>query len=300
MGPNFPRLRAACSGMGILYSQNRESGHFRPRADAECEGAHILAWDYRATLMRAAARGVARVAKTRLHHRSQCSHRLRTPLGVCLSLALSLCAAFAQGEPIPSAQSREVNVDKPAHFQVWRTITLGSYKGVDAYRNALDIAKIKIGDSADEILGRPAFPYARAKTGVELAVLSAADLGVESDRASLAEVYQRARQAGLELCPAEVGPQLRLDYRNQPLGEALDIAMEPVATYGGEPTILTLANWGTGLLLIGRDGRPESTVFRKSRFVFALPTNERLEAMSEPQVVPTSSELTNQAPKGGL
>jgi hypothetical protein len=185
-------------------------------------------------------------------------------------------------------------------FQVWRTITLGSYKGVDAYRDALDIAKIKIGDSADEILGRPPFPYARTKTGVELAVLSAADLGVESDRASLAEVYQRARQAGLELCPAEVGPQLRLDYRNQPLGEALDIAMEPVATYGGEPTILTLANWGTGLLLIGRDGRPESTVFWKSRFVFALPTNQRLEAMREPQVVPTSSEQTNHAPKGGL
>jgi hypothetical protein len=108
-------------------------------------------------------------------------------------------------------------------FQVWRTITLGSYKGVDAYRDALDLAKIKIGDSADEILGRPAFPYARTKTGVELAVLSAADLGVESDRASLAEVYQRARQAGLDLCPAEVGPQLRLDHRNQPLGETLDM-----------------------------------------------------------------------------
>ena len=131
-------------------------------------------------------------------------------------------------------------------------------------------------------------------------MLSAADLGVESDQASLAEVYQRARHAGLELCPAEVGPQLRLDYRNQPLGEALDIAMEPVATYRGEPTILTLANWGTGLLLIGRDGRPNSMVFRKSRFVFALPTKGRLEAMREPQVVPTSSEQTNQAPKGGL
>jgi hypothetical protein len=80
-------------------------------------------------------------------------------------------------------------------------------------------------------------------------------------------------------------------YRNQPLGEALDIAMEPVATYGGEPTILTLANWGTGLLLIGRDGRPESMVFRKSRFVFALPSSGRLEAMrDDPQIVPTSSE----------
>jgi hypothetical protein len=228
------------------------------------------------------------MARTRFQHR--CAHRLRTSLGVCLTLALSLCAGFAQGEAIPSARSSGANLHKPTHFQIWRTITLGGYKGVDAYRDALDIAKIKIGDSADEILGRPAFPYARTKTGVELAVLSAADLGVESDRASLAEVYQRARQAGLELCPAEVGAQLRLDYRNQPLGEALDIAMEPVATYGGEPTILTLANWGTGLLLIGRDGRPESTVFRKSRFVFALPSNERLEARGGPQIAPTSAE----------
>jgi hypothetical protein len=122
-------------------------------------------------------------------------------------------------------------------------------------------------------------------------VLSAADLGVESDQSSLAEVYQRAREAGLELCPAEVGPQLRSDYRNQPLGEALDIAMEPVATYSGDPTILTLANWGTGLLLIGRDVRPESMVFRKSRFVFFLATSDRLESMrDDPQIVPTSSE----------
>jgi hypothetical protein len=239
-------------------------------------------------------------SRMRLQHRSRFARLLRTPLLICLGLAVCLTAALAQDEPIPSAQSNEVNVDKSAHFQIWRRITLGSYKGVDAYRDALDIAKMKIGDSADEILGRPAFPYARTKIGVELAVLSAADLGVESDQASLAEVYQRARQAGLELCPAEVGPRLRLEYRNQPLGEALDIAMEPVSTYGGEPTILTLANWGTGLLLIGRDGRPESTVFRKSRFVFALPTNERLEAMREPQVVPTSSEQTNQPPKGGL
>jgi hypothetical protein len=226
----------------------------------------------------------------RLQHRSRCARPLHTPLLICLGLAVCLSAALAQDEPIPSAQSREVNVDKPAHFQIWRTITLGSYKGVDAYRDALDIAKIKIGDSADEILGRPAFPYARTKTDVELAVLSAADLGVESDQASLAEVYQRARQAGLELCPAGVGPQLRLEYRNQPLGEALDIAMEPVATYRGDPTILTLVNWGTGLMLIGRDGRPESMVFRKSRFVFAVPTKGRLEAVRGPQIVPTSAE----------
>src|SRR4029453_3691033 len=149
-----------------------------------------------------------------LRHRSRCARWLHTALALCLGFAVSLSAALAQDKPTLDAQSSQVNVNKPAHLQIWRTINLGTYKGVDAYRDALDLARIKVGDSADEILGRPAFPFATTKTDVELAVLSAPDLGVESDQSFLAEVYKRARQAGLELCPAEVGPQLRLDYRN--------------------------------------------------------------------------------------
>jgi hypothetical protein len=220
-----------------------------------------------------------------LQRRSRCVRRLRTPLVMYLGLAISLSAALAQDEPILGAHSDGLNASKPTRLQIWRTITLGTYKGVDAYRDALDAARIKIGVSADEILGRPAFPYARTKTDVELVVLSAAELGVVEWETSLSNVYKRARQVGLELCPADVGPRLRLDYRNQPLGEALDIAMEPVATYSGDPTILTLVNWGTGLLLIGRDGRSESMVSRISRFVFALPTNGGLEAKRDnPQI----------------
>jgi len=228
--------------------------------------------------------------KMRSHRRSRSARWLRTPLVTYLGLAVFLSAALAQDESILGAQTSGLNVNKPVHLQVWRTITLGTYRSVDAYRDALDSARIKIGDSADQILGRPAFPYATTKTDVELVLLSAADLGVETE-SSLADVYKLARQAGLELCPAEVGPQLRLDYRNQPLGEALDVAIEPVATYSGDLTILTLVNWGTGLALIGRDGRSESMMSRTSRFVFALPTSGRLEAMrDDPQIVPTSSE----------
>jgi hypothetical protein len=223
------------------------------------------------------------------------------PLLFWLGLAISLSGAVAQEERIPGAQSSGVNLNKPAHFQIWRKITLGTYKGVDAYRRALDSAGIKIGDAADGILGRPAFPYGTMKTDVELVLVSAADLGVETE-SSLADVYKRAREVGLGLCTAEVGPQLRLDYRNQPRREALTIAMEAVATYSGEPTILALANFApSGLLLIGSDGRSEFVVPSTFRLVFALPTNGHLEAMREPrQVVPTSSEQTNQAPKGGL
>jgi len=215
-------------------------------------------------------------------------------LAICLGLAAFSSVAFAQEQPIPRGLSSGLDISTQAPFRTWRTTTIGSYKGVNAYRDALDAAKIKIGDAADEILGRPAFPYAREKTVVELTVVSAAELGVESDESSLSDVYERARQVGLELCPAEVGPQLRLDYHNQPLGEALDIAMEPVATYSGDLTILTLVNWGTGLILIGRDGRSESKVNRISRFVFAVPTNERLEALRGPQIVATSSDAVGE------
>jgi hypothetical protein len=61
--------------------------------------------------------------------RSWCARRLRTPSVMCLGLAFSLCAALAQDEPIPGAQSSGVNLNKPARFQIWRAITLGTYKG---------------------------------------------------------------------------------------------------------------------------------------------------------------------------
>jgi hypothetical protein len=202
---------------------------------------------------------IAAWAATDSRKRQKC--RLRS-LIVALGLALFSSSVLAQ-------QQREI--------QIWRTTTLGFHQGVDSYRDALDAAKMKIGDAADEILGRPAFLDAKEKTELELTVVSAADLGVESE-AALADVYKQAKQFGLVLCPAEVGPQLRLDYRDQPRGESLSIAMEPVATYSGEPTILSLVNFDNGLALLGSDGRSEFMVPRYFRFVFALPDKRSLEA----------------------
>jgi hypothetical protein len=85
---------------------------------------------------------------------------------------------------------------------------------------------------------------------------------------TLAAVYARARQLGFELAAAEVGPQLRLQYMDQPMGEFLIVGMEPIKTWSGEPIILNVANGGAGLILIRQDGRAGAEISATSRFVF--------------------------------
>ena len=155
---------------------------------------------------------------------------------------------------------------------IWKTITVGGSKGANALRDAMDAApcRILIGDDADEILGRPAFPFIKSPVELDLVVLSVFELGF-SDRASLHDIYARAVAQGFELCPAEVGPALRLNYLDQPLGEFLHIAMRPVARYTGELVDFSVGNAGAGLILIGGDGHPDVLLSGAERFVFIRP-----------------------------
>jgi hypothetical protein len=104
----------------------------------------------------------------------------------------------------------------------------------------LDAAGCGIGGLAEEILARPAFNVGTKKASVELFAVSAAELGFQADTVRLADVYARAQQLGFGLAAAEVGPQLRLQYFDQPMG-VLSIAMEPIKTWKGEPVILAVA-----------------------------------------------------------
>ena len=106
------------------------------------------------------------------------------------------------------------------------------------------------------------------KTNVELFAVSAAELGFETDTVSLAAIYARAQLLGFGLAAAEVGLQLRLQYFDQPIGEFLIIGMEPIRTWDGERVIITVANGGAGLILIGHDGSANAQISVASRFLF--------------------------------
>jgi hypothetical protein len=156
-------------------------------------------------------------------------------------------------------------------FSIWKKATLGVLQSAAAVREAMDAAHVHVGDAADEILGRPGFGFGRRKVELDLVVVSVADLGFGERGASLADVYARSAQLGLDLCPAELAPNLRLQYLNQPIGESLQIAMKPEATYHGEPIALALTNGGEGLLLIGGDAHPDQIQSAPVRFVYVRP-----------------------------
>ena len=169
---------------------------------------------------------------------------------------------------IPSAGTAQILVRSAVDLPVWKTITVGTFSDSLALSNSLDALGCGIGDSAGKILARPTFTLSATRTNVELFVVTAAELGFESDTASLADIYARAQQLGFGLAAAEVAPQLRLQYFDQPVGEFLIIGMEPIKTWNGEPIILTVANGGAGLILIGQNGSADAQISVVSRFLF--------------------------------
>ena len=143
-------------------------------------------------------------------------------------------------------------------FKVWKTIKLGTgLKAADGFRQALKEGGFKIGDGANDILGQPAFTAAAEETEIDLVKVSVAELGFK-DGAHRKDVYKRALELGLELCPAEVGPQLRLQYKDQPNGEWLLIAMEPIADSDGDPYVFPVVHVRAGFWLHADHGHPGS------------------------------------------
>jgi hypothetical protein len=69
------------------------------------------------------------------------------------------------------------------------------------------------------------------------------------------------------LCPAEVGPRLRLQYENQPESEYLNIAMETIPDRGGALGLFGVGRGAESILDSDR-GTPGGEWAGFNRFVF--------------------------------
>ncbi len=181
----------------------------------------------------------------------------------CAAKAVAQNATLSRTASAPSPITRS-----NATLKVWKTVTLGDFANSFALRNALDAANCGIGYLAEEIIARPAFTVAATKTELDLVAVSPAELGFADGSASLREIYLRAEAVGLSLAPAETGPELRLQYFDQPLGEFLRIGMKPITTWNGDPVIFVVANGGAGLIVIGQKASADTQIPTSSPFLF--------------------------------
>jgi hypothetical protein len=121
--------------------------------------------------------------------------------GHAVGQALAQCPNLpAKRAPAFYVAAEQTQVEPTAlKAPIWKTIRVGGSKGVNAIRDAFDTAPchMTIADDADEILGRPAFPFIKTPVELDLVVLSVFELGF-GDEASLHDIYARAFALGFD------------------------------------------------------------------------------------------------------
>lgn len=137
----------------------------------------------------------------------------------------------------------------------WKTINLGGttteklLTAIECPDKASDKEANEVGGYARDITTKKTFIIAKSPEKIDLVILTPRDLGfTENPRTDafltkefLAK-WSAENLAGcvIELCPPEVGPQLRLQYQDQPLGEVLWIAMERIAGSDGHSRVFNV------------------------------------------------------------
>jgi hypothetical protein len=150
-------------------------------------------------------------------------------------------------------------------LKIFKTLTLGLHKSPKDYRKALESAGFRIGDYANQILKK--ISVAKAKTEVDLVLVTVAELGFK-DGARRAAIYARAIELGLELCPSEVGPVLRLATKDSPW---ILVGMEPIIDSDGDLRVFIVDADSGARWLHSHCGCPGHFWYGGNQWVFVRP-----------------------------
>ncbi len=136
------------------------------------------------------------------------------------------------------------------------TVEIGG-KSVGQLEREMEQAGIHVYDYAKDMLHSKDFTTLPTPINIDTVRLKVADLGFSSS-ATTDQIYAKAKELGLELCPAEVGPHKRLKDTNQPMGDWEYIAMKQITDRLGRPVVFRLARREDGLWLYDRWAGPAS------------------------------------------
>lgn len=143
-------------------------------------------------------------------------------------------------------------------------------KSSEELQNELKNANVDINSYAEGMLKNKDFKVLEETEDAILVRLKVRDLGIAKQYPTTDEIYKRIEELGLELCPAEVGPQYWLQYQNQPMGEWLRIGMKQITGRDGYPSVFMLARREDGLWLRSRWAGPAHEWAPGGEIVFRL------------------------------
>ena len=179
---------------------------------------------------------------------------------------LTVIRGQATIQALPPVEQAPAN---PFKFNVFRTIKGGGErKSPKNLKKALEKDGYSIGTYAEQILQKVTVP--QTETEVDLVVATPRDLGF-TENARFDAICERAISLGLELSPDWVGPELRLQYAAQPMGEWLVIAMEPLTGSDGVLRLFGVEHGSDGLWLRSDGGYPDRVWSLDGRVVFVRP-----------------------------
>lgn len=119
---------------------------------------------------------------------------------------------------------------------------------------------------ACDLLDSPDFTTSKNIESKNLVRLTVGALGFTSSP-TIDQIYKRAEELGLGLCPAEVGPRLRLSYSG---GDWMWIAMKQITDRDRGPKIFCLDHDADELILYASYASPGGQWALGSKFVFSL------------------------------
>lgn len=123
-------------------------------------------------------------------------------------------------------------------FEIWKTVGLGGI--ASEICRILKTRSYDMESDTERFLCSPAFSVSSEKTRVKLVLVSLAELGFKKVPVEYKDLCMHAKKLGLEPCPIEVGPQLRLQYHDQPKGEKIIVITQPVTAIITEKRKMTV------------------------------------------------------------
>lgn len=150
---------------------------------------------------------------------------------------------------------------------IWKSITIGNIPR-DQLGTTITERGMNVGKWAVDMMTQKAFVVSTTtQEHVALVRRSPAELGF-TDVARYHAICARGIEIGLELCQPEDGPQLRLQYPDQPKGEWLIMAMKAIRDSGGSLGVFGVGRDGRGRYLSSDSGGPDRLFDPDSLFVF--------------------------------